>query len=86
MEVFRIFGLSTESMDLSIRLRTFVRAHFPENPRIRIFGFFVLKNEKKWVKKLHFDFHRKFENGSFLAKNGTKLAFLAQNAQKWGGF
>ena len=29
-------------------------------------------------------FHRKFENGSFLAKNGLKSAFLAQNAQKWG--
>ena len=36
-----IFGLSTESMDLWIHLRsffrTFVRAHFPENPRISIF-------------------------------------------------
>ena len=31
-------------------------------------------------------FHRKFENGPFLAKNGPKSAFLAQNAQKWGVF
>ena len=38
-------------------------------------------------KKVTFSlFHRKFENGSFLAKNGTKLAFLAQNAQKWRFF
>ena len=29
-------------------------------------------------------FHRKFENGPFLAKNGPKSAFLAQNNQKWG--
>ena len=45
-----IFGLSAESMDLLIHLRTsvrmYVRANFPENPRIRIFGIFVLKNEK----------------------------------------
>ena len=71
-------------MDLWIRLRTYVRAHFPENPRIRIFWFFVLKNEKKMSKKVTFLlFHRKFENGPFLAKNGPKSAFLAQNAQKW---
>ena len=83
------FGLSMESMDLWIHLRSpvrsfvrsFVRAHFPENPRIRIFWFFVLK--KKVTISL---FHRKFENGPFLAKNGPKLAFLAQNAQKWGVF
>ena len=31
-------------------------------------------------------FHRKFENGPFLAKNGPKSAFLAQNAQKWRVF
>ena len=36
-------------------------------------------------KKVTFSlFHRKFENGPFLAKNGPKSAFLAQNAQKWG--
>ena len=40
---------------------------------------------KKMSKKVTFSlFHRKFENGLFLAKNGPKLAFLAQNAQKYG--
>ena len=40
---------------------------------------------KKMSKKVTFSlFHRKFENGPFLAKNGPKSAFLAQNAQKWG--
>ena len=54
------FGLSKESMDLWIRLRSYVRpyvrAPFPENSRIRIFWFFVLKNEKKSVKKWRFRF------------------------------
>ena len=37
-------------------------------------------------KKVNFMlFPRKFENGPFLAKNGPKLAFLAQHAQKRGG-
>ena len=45
-----LFGLSTKSMYLWIHLRSFVHtyvcAHFPENPCIIIFIFFVLKNEK----------------------------------------
>ena len=40
---------------------------------------------KKMSKKVPFSLvHQKFENGPFLAKNGPKSAFLAQNAQKWG--
>ena len=84
-----IFGLSTESMDLWIHLRSSVRlsirssvhcAHFPENPRIRIE---VLKM-KKISKNVTFSlFDRKFENGPFLAKiglfgpKGPKWVFLA---------
>ena len=72
-------------LDSPPSFHSFVRAHFPENPRIRIFWFFVLKNEKKMSKKVTFSlFHRKFENGPFLAKNSPKSAFLAQNTQKWG--
>ena len=82
------FGLSTESMDLWIRpLRTYVRSYVPIFPKIRALefsDFLVLKN-KKMSKKVTFSlFHRKFENGPFLAKNGPKSAFLAQNAQEWG--
>ena len=64
-------------------VRSSVHAHFPENPHIRIFWFFVLKNEKMNKKVTFLLFHQKFENGPFLAKNGPKLAFLAKNAQKW---
>ena len=83
-----IFGLSTESMDLWIHLRPLVRTFVPIFLKIRAlkcFDFLYWKMKKKMSKKVTFSlFHRKFENGSFSARNGPKSAFLAQNAQKWG--
>ena len=67
-------------------VRMYVRSYVPIFPKIRALEFliFVLKNEKMSKKVTFSLFHRKFENGLFLAKNGPKSAFLAQNAQKWG--
>ena len=49
-------------------------------PHADCFLIFCIENEKMNVKKVKFLlFHRKFENGPFLAKNDPKLAFLAQN-------
>ena len=65
---------------------TDVRTSVPIFLKIRALEFsdFLYWKMKKMSKKVTFSlFHRKFENGLFLAKNGPKLGFLAQIAQKW---
>ena len=65
-------------------VHTSVLAHFPENLRIRIFGFLLKKTISR---KVTFSLlHRKFENSPFLAKNDPKWTLLAQNDQKWFAF
>ena len=65
-------------------IRPFVRT-CPFSRKSAQFSDFLYWKMKKMSKKVTFSlFHRKFENGPFLAKNGPKSAFLAPNTQKWG--